>query len=1027
MMKRQFVFALLLALASFGFAGLAGAQETTTGSITGAVVDTQGAPVPGATITIMSAQGNKTLVTDGRGRFFAPFLTPGKYSIRTELTGFSPVEQKNIDVRLGGRLDLTMTLKVGGLEEVVEVVGTAPVVDTSSTTVGGVLDSDMLQRLPVGRNFTETLYLLPGVSDSSYAGRANPSIGGASGLENNYIIDGVNATNAGFGAFGSFSRRFASLGSGVTSDFIKETQVKTGGFEAEYGQASGGVVNVVTKSGTNAFHGAVFGYWRPASLEGTWKRLDTVNGTTHIESEDQSDFGVSVGGPILKDRMFFFGTFNPQFQTRTMTAPPDFPLESLGSVDRKRRTYSYAAKLTWQLSSNHRVDFSAFGDPSKGEMGPQQSSALRGADTAAFSELNYGGHNQSIKYDGIVNANWLVELTAGHAGNKFFTVPSVDTWAVTDATVVPNLRSGGVGFYEKDKANNYQFTLKSTNIFNAGGNHQVRYGVSYEDIDYLQGTGRTGPTITLANGQQTAAGASVQIRRDASLPGGVFYRVTRSDLTAGRQTYQKYLSFFLQDTWTIGKKLTLRPGIRYDKQKLEGPGSGEGELPYCYPGAPGPIVDGIPTGPPWRPSQAGEGPSIPCTRTFDNNWGPRLGATYDIRGDGRSKLFASFGRFYVKIPNDMAARAMAADASVTRGDYYDAALTQPIPTGVLAGGTTTHLTIPGNFPAIFDLNVKSTYSQEFVGGFEIEPAQGVNLGLRYIRRNIPRVMEDVAPAQMLLYSILGVEYFITNVTNDTPTYDPAAFDHPEWGPQARFEDPSHKYQAIEFTGSKSFSNNWSLLASYRYSKLEGNYEGFFRSDNGQADPGITSLFDFPTSDPSYTGPEGQALGYLGDIRFQGTTLGQGKLPNDRPHQLKLYTNYTWGKLNAGLGLNVGSGRSLTALAANPGYTNSGEIPMTLRGEGFQTQDGFLKKTSTETYIDLHLDYTLSFGSKSQRVVLLADAFNLFDTQDPLDYDNFYELGFGDLNPDFGSPKPGGGNFSSYHAPRQIRLGARFEW
>ena len=195
--------------------------------------------------------------------------------MRVELTGFSPVEQKNIDVRLGQRLELSgLTLKVGGLAEVVEVVGSAPVVDTTSTTTGGIArTASSSQRLPVGRNFTDTLYLRSRRERQlSGAGAANPSIGGGSGLENNYVVDGVNITEQRLRrASARYSIVYGSLGTGVTTDFIKETQVKTGGFEAEYGQATGGVVNVVTKSGSNEFHGAVFGYFRPEQLEGEWR------------------------------------------------------------------------------------------------------------------------------------------------------------------------------------------------------------------------------------------------------------------------------------------------------------------------------------------------------------------------------------------------------------------------------------------------------------------------------------------------------------------------------------------------------------------------------------------------------------------------------------------------------------------------------------------------------------------------------------------------------------------------------------
>jgi len=991
--------------------GAAYAQETTSGSIAGTAVDTQGAAMPGATVTITSPQGTKTYHTDANGRFFAPYLTPGDYAVRVELSGFSPVEQKNIAVRLGQRVSLDFTLKVGQISETVEVVGAAPVVDTSSTTIGGILTSDTIGKLPIGRAFTDTLYVLPGVSDSSYAGKANPSIGGASGLENNFIIDGVNASNAGFGAIGSFSRNYGSLGTGVTSDFIKETQVKTGGYEAEYGQASGGVINVVTRSGGNEFHGAVFGYIQPPGLEASYKQLDTTNGTVNTSARKAGDLGISLGGPLMKDQLFFFGTFNPSWDTLTRTAPTGFPLASLGEVDRVRKTYSYAGKLTWQAGANHRFDASFFGDPAKADNGPQTADALATAQATRFSAIDYGGHSQSLRYDGIMTPSWLVEASVGHITNKFHESPQIDEWSVSDRRVVPNVLTGGIGFYEKDEGRNNQFSIKSTNIFNAGGSHQLRYGVSYEDIYYLQGTGRTGPTFTLSDGVQTTTGGSIQIRPDPTY--GSIWRVTRANTGPGRETTQRYYSAFLQDTWQIGKRLTLRPGVRLDNQKL----TGSEQFPVCLSNQD--FVGDV----------SGGGTPVACEYTFGPLWAPRIGATYDITGNGKAKLFGSWGRFFVKIPNDLAARALSADAGITVADYFDAGLTRPVSEGTLALGTTNHLTYAGLHPATIANGVDSTYSDEFVGGFEWEAAPRLNVGVRYVHRKIPVVMEDFAPAQVILYTYgipPSIEYIIDNITTQTPTTNPADFGLPF--EQAHFEDPTHKYQAIEVTMNRSFSNNWSLIASYRYSKLEGNFEGFFRSDNGQADPGITSLFDFPTNDPSYTA-NGAALGFRGDIRYQGTTLGEGVLPNHRPHQFKLYTNRTFGNLNAGLAVNVGSGKSLTALAANPGYQNSGEIPETLRGGGFQTVDGFKTTTDTETYVDFHLDYTVKFGS--QRVILLADAFNLFNTRKPLDYANYTERTFGEPNPDFGTAQQSGGvdgNFvPSYHVPFQLRVGARFEW
>jgi hypothetical protein len=1018
-MRRQLIWAVALVLAGFG---LASAQETTSGSITGDVIDAQGAPVPGAAVSVISAQGTKTFTTDANGRFFAPYLTPGKYSVRVELSGFSPIEQKDIDVRLGQRLTLSgLTLKVGGLQEVVEVVGAAPVVDITSTTSGGTLDSEMLKRLPVGRKFTDTLYLVPGVSDSSGAGMANPSIGGGSGLENNYVVDGVNITDVGFGGVGTYNSVYGSLGTGVTTDFIKETQVKTGGFEAEYGQSTGGVVNVITQSGTNDFHGAVYGYFRPQQFEGDYRNLQAPNGVVNTVGQTVTDFGASLGGPLMKDRLFFFGAVNPQFETLTRIAPegPEFTtMRALGEVDRKRRTISYAGKLTYQANANHRFDLTVFGDPTRGEEGPQRATALRRITDQAnggFSELEFGGHNQTLRYDGIINANWLVEASIARAKNEFDEVPTIDQFSYTDLRTVPQRVSGGLGGFELSEGRNLQYSLKSTNIFNLGGSHQLRYGVGFEDIEFARIFEYSGPDFTLADGTRTVTGATVEIRDDGA--GNPLYRATRARYSPAGLTNQKYLSLFLQDTWTIGKRLTLRPGVRWDRQRLVGQD----------PGSPTDAVPDLCREDDSRPGAGdGAGAVIPCEFVWDQNFAPRIGAIFDVLGNGRAKAYASWGRFYGKIPNDLAARAMSADAGITRGDYRDAALTQAIPNGVDVGGTTSHLRLAGTHAAIIDPEARSTYKTEFVGGLEFDVGRSVNLGVRYVHRSIPRILEDIGQLAMAGYLFdesadVPVDYFITNVTNATATVNCCGL------PPAAFEDPVHKYDAIEVTATKNFADNWGMVASYRFARLKGGFEGFFRSDNGQSDPAITSLFDFPTNDPSYTQVGVPQFGFAGDIRFLGTTLGEGRLPNDRPHQFKLYGNYAIRDLNLGAGFNYGSGRVLTPLAANPIYVSDGEIPEALRGSGIETAtDGFRERAPHDVQFDLHADYTLKFGDR--RVVLLADVFNLFNRQEPTDFDNFTESSPGIANPNFGLPTAGGGiSTPGFQLPRQLRLGARFEW
>jgi hypothetical protein len=238
----------LVVAMTLGMSQLALGQET-TGTISGRVVDSQGLPVPGATVIATGPQGNKQAVTDGNGNFTVPFLTPGTYAVRIELQGFTPFMREGLVVSLGQTVNIPATMTVGGLAETVEVRSTPDTINTRSTTTGAIISSEQLQNIPVGRNVSQTLYLAPGVTSSNTAGVNNPSISGGSGLDNHYVIDGVNVTNQGYGALGSYSIVFGSLGNATPFDFIQEVQVKTGGYEAEFGNATGGVVNVITKSG----------------------------------------------------------------------------------------------------------------------------------------------------------------------------------------------------------------------------------------------------------------------------------------------------------------------------------------------------------------------------------------------------------------------------------------------------------------------------------------------------------------------------------------------------------------------------------------------------------------------------------------------------------------------------------------------------------------------------------------------------------------------------------------------------------
>jgi Carboxypeptidase regulatory-like domain/TonB dependent receptor/TonB-dependent Receptor Plug Domain len=981
---------IVLAFLGCVIAGAAAAQDT-AGTLGGRTVDAQGLPLPGVAVTVTGAQGVKTTVSDADGRFTIPFLTPGSYTVHVELQGFAPVDRPDIQVRLGQRVDLPLTLRVGSLQETIQVVATPPTVDTTSTTIGASLDSKTLSRLPVGRRFSDTLYLAPGVSTGGAVGVANPSIEGSSGLENQYVVDGVNITNGGYGALGSYSIVFGSLGNGTPFDFMEEVQVKTGGYEAEFGQATGGVINVVTKSGSNALKGTVFGFARPSNLESSYKTVTTVEGTVNTTGSKLSDVGGTVGGPIKTDRLFFFGAVDPQWQSNTFVAPADFPLASLGEVNRDRRLTNYAGKVTWQPSSSHHFDVSVFGDPAKGDNGPQRSGSLLGQTISGYSSLDYGGHNQTVHYDGVLNRHLLAEASFGRALNRVLETPSVDAWLVRDFRVTPHQNSGGLGFYEAgNRSEDWQAQGKATSIFDAAGEHQVRYGVTYEHLDYSQLQQFTGPTFTAPNGQQTATGAVVDIIPDPVY--GQIYHVLNASLTASRPTSQNYAAFFVEDSWKIGNSLTIRPGVRYEQETLSGT-----------------VIQGF---------------------SLKNNWAPRLGVVWDPTRSGKGKVFANFGRYYARVPNDLAARALSSDASIS-ADYFDANLTQPVPNGTVTTNansgakTTQHFTLLGAGADDIDPNAKLSYYNEWIVGSEYSIFKSIDVGVRYIHRDIGRVLEDVQPYPVVATS-LGVDgaattnYLLTNPGPNTPVVQIMQ------GTTVKFESPVHDYNAVELTANRRFADHWALAASYRWSRLTGNFEGFFRNDNGQSDPGISSLYDYPTDDPTYTAIGVPAFGYSGDIRFLGSA-GNGPLPLDRTHDVKMYGTYLFNMgLSLSAGVEVESGAPLTALATHPIYGTTGEIPLTVRGAGIQTSDGFRTTTPWTKPVNLGASYTLKLGGRN--LLLIADAFNVFNTQTVLSYDSFSEIAFGVPNPDFGkagsSGVVGGQQFAT---PRQIRVGVRYEF
>src|SRR4029079_15176079 len=467
---------------------------------------------------------------------------------------------------------------------------------------------------------------------------------------------------------------------------------------------------------------------------------------------------------------------------------------------------------------------------------------------------------------GIVGSRFLVDASFGRALNRILETPAIDDWEVFDFRVTPRVITGGLGFYEAgNRSNNWQFQTKATNIFTAGGQHQIRYGFDYENLDFSQLTQYSGPTFTAPTGQQTETGAIVDIIPDPSY--GQIYHVERASLTAERPTTQRYGALFVEDEWKIGNSLTIRPGVRYEQETLSG--------------------------------------TLVKDFSLKNNWAPRIGVVWDPTGTGAAMVFGNYGRYYARVPSDLAARALSSDASIT-ADYFDANLTQPVPNGIstttnapTGDNSTTHFTLLGAGGDEIDPDAKLSYYNEWVAGAEYTVMRGLDIGARFVHRDVGRVCEDVQRYPLVATSLglpgaATADYLLTNPGPHTAVVQ----DIPD--ATVAFESPVHDYNAVELTANKRLANHWALTSSYRWSRLTGNFEGFFRNDNGQSDPGISSLYDYPTNDPTYTAIGAPHFGYVGDIRFLGSA-GTGPLPLDRTHSMKVYGTYAF---DMGLNLSV---------------------------------------------------------------------------------------------------------------------------
>ena len=1082
-----------------GLAGTAAfAQDLQTkGSIGGTVTDSNGGALPNAKVTVEGQQAATSTQTNDQGVYKVDNLLPGTYTVTVEQAGFKKVVSKGVVVNVGATSTVSPKLEAGNISEVVTVTDTGGI-DQQSSAVNQSLNDQLYNNIPVARSVTSLFYIAPGTTDSLGGGRANPSIAGGSALDNLYIADGVNITDSAFGGLGTFSRSYGSLGTGINTSFIKEVQVKTGGFEPQYGQSTGGIVNIITKSGTNEFHGAFYGYARPKAFEATRKQPDDFRigqGGKLLHAENY-DIGVDAGGPLVKDKLFFFGSFNPTIARDIVRGAKNSGLfRLLGDHARRTRTYNYAAKLDWNLNQNHSINFSLFGDPSK--TNKSSFASLNIDNTTAQSVLDFGTRNLSVRYNGNFGggASPYTLIGSFSQGVNHFNETGFDNFnQIVDRTQTSLLTQRqsftaiGRGFIEPTNGKTYRTTWDLSKGVSLWGTHNLGIGYQFQKGFYSGVRDRSGPHYTvpgtnalgdpltsLVGGAAGAVGqplnAALALRLQSSsctlcplmlIPGdttvsafGTGWRRVSLQQTRGEfgipafATYNNYHAYYAQDTWRFNKYVTAILGLRGEQERIVGnPGSTGKRVAY----------------------------------SFTDQWAPRLGVTVDPTGKGNTKIFYNFGRFFEYIPLDLAERSLSAEKDFTGGRFAPDFV---IGTGLFAGQRVAVINAFGTVNPILDSahllsgtnntaahpavcpgpscglsnalgisaqdpsnpilpGTKLGFAQEHIFGFEQQLPKNFVFSIRYQDRRLKRIVEDAAVVSPESISLFGQTYFIGNVRANLdaahnligtkyasggpvpagcdPTlvvdpvtdtfgnvlgaicYKTGSGDPGGDGLADGFPNPIHIYRGVEIELNKRFSDNWQLLSNWRISKLNGNYEGHFRNDNGQTDPAISSLFDFTA----------------GDFNLLGDQFKAGPLNTDRRLVSNIYASYQFTKdkgfgaiagLNLGGGLHMESGVPLSKFGAHPAYLNAGEVPIGGRGS--------LGRSPFFTQFDFHADYPWQISERA-KLSFIADFFNVFNSRPVRLIDQNFETQAGVLNPDFTKP-------SSFRAPFNMRLGMRLEF
>lgn len=937
----------LCAALAVSLSSVAHAQSNAAGAVFGEAQ-------PGTTVLLENTQtGLKREISVGPdGRFRASSVPTGVY--RVTATGADGRTQVRDSVNVNVGTSTPVNFAAGGdssttLETVTVRGTTISPIDISSVESSTILTEAVIDRVPVPRSVTDVALLAPGTTQGDGAFGNLASFGGASVGENAYYINGFNVSNF----------RNGLGGSTVPFEFYRELQVKTGGYGAEFGRSTGGVINAVTKRGTNEWNFGANAFWVPGSLRDTTRCVFDADGVQigygcQTEYEDTIEANIYASGPIVKDRLFFYAIANLRDSGSEFTSAGQRTIRAADDP-------FWGAKLDWYITDNHLLEYTGFSD---------KNYTVDRLENGATTELRRGGRNDILKYTGYLTDTFTLSALYGEGEFDRSDVGSGDDCPVIlDARSGTTIRRGCFTTTLPGTAVDRREALRIDAEWDLGdvffGRHRLRFGYDDETTTSEDLLSYSGGVLyqyqTLANGTQ-------RVRERFYFNGGSFQTDTQA--------------IYLEDNWNVTDNLLLSIGLRNEQfDNLNANGESFVEI--------------------------------------SDQLAPRLGLSWDIGGEGTRKFFANAGRYYLPVASNTNIRLAGAELFTEQFFVLEGVDANFLPT---KGAPLSDLSVfaDGSIKdprSIVNQNLEPMYQDEFILGYQQELMNGWTGGVRVTHRDLKSTLEDVAiDAALNAYAQAngftdfeagGFDYYVlTNPGRDMRIGvdldgDGDLEDVNLTAAQLGYPESVRKYNAVEFFFERSWDDVWFVQGSYTWSKSYGNNEGYVRSDNGQDDAGLTTLFDQP-----------------------GLTDGAyGDLPNDRRHQVKIFGAWKFHPdFTASTNFNWRTGRPLNCF---------GNHPTDLFAEAYGTESfycggnlvprGSVGRTEQVYQVDLGLSYQPRWAD--DRLKIAADIVNVFNSRTATEVN---EVGEFDHDP-ASFPQPSYLTPTGFVEPRYVRVSVSYDW